>query len=272
MDRALRNIKKKFKEIKGRIGELLQNPEKRKNIIYFGAVLAVIIVILVIYIITSKNISSIERNALMKQSNDVISYLDYLDVDDVKTEDYILFALNYSNDTNSKSILTSTALSELVGSKFNTNLSADDIKNNGITEKLLDQKIVYNTGDDSYELSLAKKSAGIIAKTQVNYYKVKSVKKINKKKYNIVYQKYIIENPYDVLNYYISYNAENNDFYDITPLRNYLAGSDNIATFKKAIKDEDIDKFAKKDKKIKVTYVVKDDSLLIDKIGRCTLC
>ena len=274
MDKILKDIKVNLRKFKKKLVEFfdIKNPEKRKNLMILGTVLGVIILITTIYLVTTKNISTIERNALMKQSDDMIYFLDYVDEDDVDTDDYILFALKYSQENNSRSILTSTEISDLIKDKFNKEIKPEDIKGTGITEILLNENIVYNSGDDTFEMSISRKNAGTIAKTSVNYYKVKKVSKVNKRKYNIVYQKYIIDNPYETLNYYINYNAENNDLVDITPFRNYLSGSDSIFKFKKAIRTDDIDKYSKKDKKIKVTYIVDNDKLLIDKVSRCTLC
>ena len=274
MDKLLKDMKINLRKLKKKLSEFfdLKNPEKRKNIITLGSVLGVIIFLTVIYLVTTKNISSIEKNALMKQSDDVIFFLDYIDEDDVSTDDYILFALKYSQENNGRSILSSTEISDLIKDKMNKEIKPEDIKATGITDTLLNENIIYNSGDDTFEMSISRKNAGTIAKTAVNYYKVKKVSKINKRKYNIVYQKYIIDNPYETLNYYINYNAENNDLVDISTFRNYLSGSDSVFKFKKAIRTDDIDKYSKKDKKIKVTYIVNDDKLLIDKVSRCTLC
>lgn len=274
MDKILKDIKFNLRKLKKKISEFfdVKNPEKRKNLVILCTVLLIIILITTIYLFSTKNISSIENNALMKQSDDVIYFLDYIDEDDVSTDDYILFALKYSQENNGRSILSSTEISDLIKEKIHKEIKPEDIKSTGITDTLLNENIVYNSGDDTYEMSISRKNAGTIAKTSVNYYKVKKVSKINKRKYNIVYQKYIIDNPYETLNYYINYNAENNDLVDITPFRNYLSGSDSIFKFKKAIRTDDIDKYSKKDKKIKVTYIVDNDKLLIDKVSRCSLC
>ena len=93
----------------------------------------------------------------------------------------------------------------------------------------------------------------------------------------MTYREYIIENPFDMLNYYLDKNMaaegvekENGDvvydLVDITPIRNYLMGNGKIGDVKNSIMDEDIKEYAKKGKKIKITYTVKDDKLLIDKI------
>ena len=120
MDKILKDIKVNLRKFKKMIVEFfdIKNPEKRKNLITLGTVLIIIILITTIYLVTTKNISSIEKNTLMNQSDDVVHFLDYIDRDDVDTDDYILFALKYSQETNSRSILTSTEISDLIKEKF----------------------------------------------------------------------------------------------------------------------------------------------------------
>ena len=119
------------------------------------------------------------------------------------------------------------------------------------------------------------KDNATIAETPVTYYKLEKITKINKKKYKATYREYTIENPYNMLNYYLEKNSKVEgvekdgqyvyDLKDITPIRNYLSGSSKIGSFKKSI-DEDVAKYSKKGKKLKVTYIVKNDKILIDKI------
>lgn len=235
-------------------------------------VLAITVPVLIVYLYSTKNISSIERKALMNKSDEVINYIDYLDVDKLTNDNYILFTLKYSYYHDNKGIISSNDISEKINSRFNANVTAEQVKNNGISQLLVDENVTYSTTNDTYELNMVKVSASKIAETPVSYYKVKKVSKINKKKYEIVYQKYIIDNPYNVLNYYIDQNAQTDNFVDINPYRNYLVGSDSVYRFRESIIPEDIEKYGKADKKIKITYVVKDDNILIDKVGTCKLC
>lgn len=278
MKHFIKRMKSFFKHLNDRVHTVDEKTNKRRiksGIIAILVILAITIPVVIVYLYSTKNISSIERSALEKKSDEVIHYLDYLDNGEKLTNDnYILFSLSYSLYTNGKPKMTSTEIAEDIKSRFNVNISAEDVKNNGISPLLLDANITYNTTNDTYEMNATTTDVPKIAKTPVNYYLVKKVSKMNKKKYNIVYQKYVIDNPFNVLNYYIDQNAKtDNNTTDINPYRNYLTGSDSVIRFKEAIIKDDLKNYAKEDTKVKITYIVDDDNnIKIDKISRCKLC
>ena len=245
---------------------------KQLGIISLIGVGIVSLVIIVVFLVLSRNISQIERNTIMDKSKVYSYYLEYAENKKKGTDDYIIFALKYSTINNHKSGLTSAELSNLISEIFNVNIDEDTIRKNGVSEKMVNENIMYSPSDDMYDYITPKLDPKTIAETQVSYYQFKKLTRINSKKYSVVYQKYIIEDPYKVLNYYLDKNNQSDRIYDIAPYRNYLVGSDSIVRFKESIIPEDISNYAKKDKKYKVTYVVKDDKVLIDKVSRCTLC
>ena len=245
---------------------------KQLGIISLIGVGLVALVVIVIFFVMSKNISQIERNTILDKSKVYSYYLDYAEEKKKGTDDYIVFALKYSTINNHKSGLTSAELSTLISEIFNKKIDEETIRKNGVTEKMLKENIMYSPSDDTYDLITQKIDPKTIAETPVSYYKYKKLTRINSKKYSVVYQKYIIEDPYKVLNYYLDQNTKGERTYDIAPYRNYLVGSDSTIRFKEAILEEDIQNYAKKDKKYKVTYIVDGDKVLIDKVSRCTLC
>ena len=274
MKHFIKRVKSFFKHVdsKMKTTEKKDKPRLKSGVSAILIILAIIIPVIIVYLFSTKNISSLEKRALMEKSDEVIHYLDYLDVDKLTNDNYILFSLSYSLYNNGKAKLSSTQIAEDINNRFNVKVSAEDVKNNGISPLLLDANITYNTTNDVYELNAKTVDVTKIAKTPVNYYMVKKVSKINKKKYDIVYQKYVIDDPFKVLNHYIDQNAQTENYTDINPYRNYVSGSDSVIRFKEAIIKDDINAFARLDSKIKVTFVVEDDKILIDKVGKCKLC
>ena len=273
--KLFKNIKEFFKKSKDTLVNFVTKKEydrKQLGLLSLIGVGIIALVIIIIFIIMSKNITSIERKTIMDKSTLVSPYLEYIEDKKKNNDDYILFAIKYSSLTNHKSSLSSTELSELIKELFNVEIDAQTIGKNGISEKLLNENILYSPSDDMYDYIAPKLSSQTIVDTPVSYYKFKKLSRVNSKKYTVVYQKYIIEHPIDVLNYYLNKNSNSEAIVDINPYRNYIVGSDSVVRFKENIKEEDIENFAKKDIKIKVTYIVKDDKVLIDKSGRCTLC
>ena len=270
-----KNIKEFFVKSKDTLVNFFSKKEydrKQLGVISLIGVGIVALVVIIIFLFMSKNISQIERNTIMDKSTVYSYYLEYAEDKKKGTDDYIIFALKYSTINNHKSGLSSAELSKLISEIFNVKIDEDTIRKNGISEKMLKENIMYSPSDDVYDMITPKVDPKTIAETQVSYYKFKKLSRINSKKYSIVYQKYIIEDPYKVLNYYIDKNAQSEKIYDIAPYRNYLVGSDSLIRFKQSIIPEDITNYAKKDKKYKVTYIVDGDKVLIDKVSRCTLC
>lgn len=261
-------VKNKLKEIKS----------KNIGIVILGILVLIFLVFTFVYLFGTRNISSIEEKELKDNSKELVNYLEDITLSESKDIDkYIIFALDYSYNVNSKNSLTVSELYEFITSKFTIKTSEEQIKNIGITPIMLEKNIVYDPQTSSYILNVLGQNASKIAETKVTYYKQEKISKINKRKYVVTYRTYTIENPYDILNYYLEKNnkaegkedEEGNmsyDLVDITPIRNYLMGNAKLGTLKNSIIDEDISNYAKKGKKIKVTYIVKDNNILIDKI------
>ena len=97
--------------------------------------------------------------------------------------------------------------------------------------------------------------------------------KKKKNKFIVTYDKYVVENPYEILNYYNDSamnipedQKENYQPYDTSAIYNYLTCKGKITTLKDAITKDNIEKLGKIDKQLEVTYIIKDDNLVIDNI------
>jgi len=93
-------------------------------------------------------------------------------------------------------------------------------------------------------------------------YKYSINKKINSKKFIVKYDRYIVTNPYDVLNYYEKNNINNKDKYDTSNINKYLNGEGKIKLIKNAINKDK----GKKEGNVEITYIIKDKQLLVDNI------
>jgi hypothetical protein len=144
---------------------------------------------------------------------------------------------------------------------------------------MIEKNIVFDNVKDSYKINDLRKTAEAISKDKIVYYKLKKIRKINKKKYTMTYTRYVIEDPYKILDFYIEKNRVNEgekqedgttvyNLVDITILRNYLMGSAKVGDIKRFIKENenDIEKYAKKSGKLKVTFEYNGENLLIKKI------
>lgn len=251
---------------------------KNLGVVMIGILIIIFLSFTLIYLIGTRNISALEKRELKEKSKNLINYIEDIVLSDSdKIDKYIIYALDYSYNVNSKSELTSKEIYNFIIENFTLKISEEEIKNTGVSPLMLEKNITYNSITDSYKLNATSKDAETISKTPIIYYKLEKIRKINKKKFVMIYRQYTIENPYDMLNYYLEKNMNNEgkenengdmvyDLHDITPIRNYLMGNGKIADIKSSVIDDDIGKYSKKGKKLKITFKVNDDKIFISKI------
>lgn len=255
-----------MKKIKAIFNYIKKLSKENVGVFVLEIIVFIFIIFSFVYLLRSRNVSDIEKRELDNKTSSLVNFLDdIVDSNSKQIDKYIIFALDYNYNTNSKNTMTTDELLSFIKDYFVIDITKEDINNVGITEDMVSRNIVYDSNKDSFTIKEIKKSANAIANEKVVFYVREKIVKVNKKKYKLTYRRYVIENPYDILNYYIDNNSENESF-DITPIRNYLMGSSKISTLKDAINPNDIPKFGKKDKKIKVTYIVEDDKIKISKI------
>lgn len=242
------------------------------GIVILGILVLIFLVFTSIYLLGTRNVSNIEKQEIQANSKDLINYIE--DITNTESKDidrYIIFALDYSYNINSINTLTIDQIYEFLHDKFTLKIKKDDLEHIGVTPVMLNYDIIYDSTKKAYTMNVIKKNANVIMETPIIYYKLDKISKINKRKYVAVYRQYTIENPYDILNYYLeknmTYDSDKQDkIVDVTPIRNYLMGNAKVSSVKNIINDQDISKYGKKGKKIKVTYIYKDNNIIIDKI------
>ena len=141
----------KFKETLVNFFSKKEYDRKQLGIISLIGVGLVALVVIIIFIIMSKNITLIEKNTILDKSKVYSYYLEYAEDKKKGTDDYIIFALKYSTINNHKSGLTSAELSNLISEIFNVKIDEDTIRKNGVSEKMVNENIMYSPSDDMYD-------------------------------------------------------------------------------------------------------------------------
>lgn len=259
-------------KINNLISKIKTTESRSIGIVILGILVLIFLVFTSIYLLSAKNVSSIEKQEIKTNSKELINYIeDITDTESKEIDRYIIFALDYSYNTNSLNTLTIDQIYDFLNDKFTLKITKEDLEHIGITPVMLNRDITYDSTKKAYTLNIVKKNTNNIMETPIIYYKLDKLSRANKRKYIAVYRQYIIENPYDVLNYYLEKNMnigsdEQDKLVDVTPIRNYLMGNAKVSSVKDIINDEDISKYGKKGKKIKITYIYKDNNIRIDKI------
>lgn len=262
-----------MKEFIKKIKAYVSNKENI-NVVILGILVLIFLIITIVYLIGTKNISSIERKELVTKSTSLSKYIEVIaDSESKEIDKYIVYALEYSYNVNSKNKLTTDEIYNFLKENFDIGITKEKIKDIGISPLMVEKNIVYDEEKDVYTMNIVKVNPQQLAETPVVYYKLDKISKSNRKKYVLTYTKYIIEDPYKMLNYYLEENSssESNEdgkyeLFDITILRGYLSGNGKLANIKDMVRDADIQHYAKKDGKLKVTYIVDDGTLKIAKI------
>lgn len=271
-------IKTKTKNIFSSIKKFISKQENT-GIMILGVLILIFLVFTAVYLIGTRNISSIEEKTLREKSDDLMLYIEDITLSESNDIDkYIVYALNYSYNKNNKNDLTCEEITTFIKENFTIDIDTEKIRNMGVSPLMLTKNITYEPSTDSYKMNIMSKNPQTIKDEPIVYYKLEKISKKNKKKYVVTYKKYIIENPENMLNYYMEVNNNTEgvldesgnmtyDLIDTAPIVKYLMGTGKLANIKNLIKEKYLSSYAKEDKKgeIKVTYIVKDNQLLIDK-------
>ena len=142
---------------------------------------------------------------------------------------------------------------------------------------MLNKGIVFDSANNQFKYNINNTRLDIANKKIIKY-ELKKIKKINKNKFKVIYDKYLVENPYDIYNYYNEKNISKNEISEITQgelnkddlslITDYLKGEEKLSKIKNMINKNNIKNFGKIDGEISIIYVIKNEKLVIEKIDK----
>ena len=237
------------------------------NKIVLASIISVIVVIIIVIglWINSKKLTNLEKIKIEETCDKISNYLDEVYMFEDDNGKYINFAAEYLYNVENKDEFTVKDVLNTINDTFDINYSEEDLSKIGISARMLDKNIIYDNTSNIFKYKQNKTQADI-ANTPIVKYELKKMKKISKKKFEVVLDKYIVENPYEVLNYFNDYNMKQEDTskkYNTDEIVKYLKGKENIKVIKDLINKDNIENFGKIDGSIKITFVIKDNKLKI---------
>ena len=251
-----------------KIKELLQN--KKVRIGLYGLAIFLVVLALVTFILNFNKITKLERVKLEEKSDEITAYLSEITENKDDNGRYINFAIEYLYNNTDKDVYSVDEVKNVINSIFNLEYTDETISEIGISQAMQGKGIVFDNSKGTYKYSNTRTITDI-ANDNIYYFKIDKIKKINKNKFKVVYKKYVIDEPYEILNYYNNYNIEHYDNkeeqFDTSKIVNYLKGKEKIGAVKQIINEEDNKIFGTEDGKTSVTYVIKNKKLLIEKIS-----
>ena len=240
---------------------------KNKHLFIVLGVLLIVLLLVILLIIKTTKLSKIEKIKIEDTSSDIMLFYEEIDNKEVNdTDGYIAYALEYSYNVNDKSELTTKEIKELIESKFNIKLEEDKINDVGITPYLLKKNISHDPSEKKYSIDKSILTQQDIASIPITKYEITNIKKKGKK-YIVTYDKYVVKNPYEIMNYYSDLNVQSEEeetTYDTSEILNYLTCKGKITSVKKILTKDDLETLAKKEKSIEIKYILVDGNLKID--------
>lgn len=257
---------------------MFKNLLKNKKIlisIIIGIVVLFVVGIVLFLIINSKRITKLEKIKITEHSNEIINYLDEIVEHPSDEGKYVNFAIEYLYGKEDKTEYSIEEILEVINSNFDLSFDEEKLGELGISDLMSGKGITFNLDNNKYKY-VNSNTIGDIADISIVTYEVKNIEKVNKNTFKATYDRLVVEKPYEILNYYNDYNISKNQInemvednvesIDTKDIVDYLKGEGKQSNVKKYIKRENIDKYGKIDGSITITYIIKNDKLLIKDI------
>ena len=262
------------------------NMNKKKILIICGIILSILIIGLIVFLcVRPKKVSNLEEMKLRESSSEIVSYIYNVTNDEYEeVEKYILYSLDYYKYNKGVNSVEIDEVVNLIKDVFNIEYSEEDILAIGMTPEMVSRNITFDFQRKTFNIIDVAINKSVIAETPLTFYKVDKIRKKGDK-YFVNYIEYTIENPYEILNYYNNLTEEFRkyssvegedgeminvdapvDAYDTTGILEYLNGEKSRKVLYDYINDELLVKIGNVSDKVKVTYIVVNDKLIIDKV------
>ena len=228
-------------------------------------VIPVICLLIIVIILFCNRTSSLEKIKL-RDISDEVAYFEFLDSKNANgIDEYIAYTSYYYFNNYNLKYVSSKDVHDFVLKMFHKDIDIEKIQLAG-ESKLLNNAHIYQdpeAGDYIYDLDSVSQSD--IANIAIYKYLPISIRKKLNGDYVVKYKKYVIKNPYDVLNYYNDNGIHQSNF-NSNQVYEYLVGSGRISDIKKACVKDLLEKHGKEKGKLTVTYHVRKSTVTITKI------
>ena len=234
------------------------------------ALIIIVVLLVALYFIKNMNkITKLEKIKIEEKSSEISDYFD--EFTEGKDDDgkYVNFAIEYLYNSKDQTTFTIEDIIKVIKENFDIEYDEKKIGEIGISARMHAKGIVYDSSINSFKYD-GKRTMADVAADKIIYFKISKIKKNNKNNFKVTYDKYVVEKPFDIYNYYNNYNIEHYDDkkeqYDTKEITDYLKGEGKISTMKRIAREETKTSFGSLDGKIVVSYIIKDDKLLIKSI------
>lgn len=235
---------------------------KKKILIGLLSLIVILLVVLMFFAIYQKNhkMTKLEKmyvKNLIKENDNFVGIMSKKD--DISR--CVIYAIydNYNKTGNTE--LTNEKIADKCNQVFSKKVKASDIKDTGLTSLLIENYIDKRNDNEIFSLVIPKENYRSVPLKVIKTYQLKDIKR-NKDEYVVTYLEYEITDPYQILNYYTGLKNHDEDLINV--INDYLSGDLFVGKFVTYLNNKDLDKYGKKTgKEINITYILKDEELLI---------
>lgn len=233
---------------------------------YIGLILIIILIFTItsLIIINKKNdqITNLEKIYIENYSAEITPYISILE-DKNNLDNFIIYALEYNYNNTLNTELKISELTKIINEIFYKKISEDDIKKIGLTPIMVEKNIDFYPDKEIYVINNKNESLYDISVKPIKKYTIKDIKK-KKDEITVIYNKYVISNPYEIVNYYS--NNKKEEIIDLEDINKYLNNKTTRKKIDKYLTDELLNKIATKEKTITIIYIIQENSLYIKSI------
>ena len=221
-----------------------------KKLIILTIILFIIFIILK-FLNIKHSVSELENIKINEVSKKDTKYIEFIG-NGKDLDGYLIYILKNSEAES----LSVNEMINKIHDIFNKEVKEKEIVDLGITPKMMDERINYDFETRTFSID---KSTDLreIATTEIIAYQIKDMYK-DDNEYVVTYDKLKVKNPYDVLNYY----NDRNKVEEVEEIQKYLQNEGSIDNILKYINTKN----SKKSGEVTITYIVKNNKLLIEKI------
>lgn len=238
--------------------------ESAKKTLLLNIILLLVIIFLIFILVYNFKITKLEKVKIEEFNKNAGIYLDeYIDYDDKGK--YIIFSIEYLNGKTNRNDFTTKEVIDTINDTFNINYTEKNIYKIGITERMLEKGIVYDDANKKFIFN-NKKTRQDIANEKIVKYELNSIKKRSKNRFVLTYDKYEVEDPYKILNYFNSLGSKKGNIKKSNIVLSYLKTEGNIRDVKNIINKDNIKEFGKINGRKKVILRINNDKLIIDRV------
>ena len=228
------------------------------------SILVILLIVGGFLLLDNKWMTPLEKIKVNDEAARVVYNIDEVIERDYSDESYVMFALDYLKQEKNSNTFTVYEVRDTINEFFTVNFDIDKLNNIGITPYMVERGVTFDTSSMSYTYNKTYTRVDI-SEMKIVKYNIKKITKKSKTSYVVMYDRYVVNKPYNIYNYYLT---KDNSQEKIDAISKYLKGDGPVNKVKDLINKDNINEIGSAEGKLKITYKVIDNKLKVSKIEK----